>query len=95
MQQVRSRLLFYLEEWFLDNTAGLPYFQSFFKKPADPSLVESRIKAEILATPGVLKLISFEYDFDKATRAFNVSFKAETEYGDVAGDISINKAVGA
>ena len=91
VQQVRSRLLFYLEEWFLDTTVGLPYFQEFFKKPADLAGIESRIKAEIIQTDGILNLLSFEYNFDRGTRKLTVNFEAETIYGDVRGDISVNR----
>ena len=44
LQNVRSRLLFYMGEWFLDNTLGVPYFQEILTKPANLSNVESIIK---------------------------------------------------
>lgn len=91
VQQVRSRLLFYLDEWFLDTTVGLPYFQKFYTNPADLAGIESRIKSEIISTDGILNLLSFEYDFNRKTRQFAVNFEAETIYGDVRGDISVNK----
>lgn len=81
MQHVRSRLLFYRGEWFLDITAGVPYFQEVFVKPANIARVESLIKEEILNTPGVLRLIDFSLDFDATTRLLNATVSAETTYG--------------
>ena len=68
-QQVRTRLLFYLGEWFLDTSVGIPYFQEVFTNPAIISLVESRLKDEIISTPGVLSLDTFATNFNSTTRA--------------------------
>jgi hypothetical protein len=90
-QQVRTRLLFYLGEWFLDTTVGIPYFQEVFTKPAIISLVESRLKDEIISTPGVLSLDSFATNFNSTTRALTVSFSATTIYGSVSSSLFLNK----
>ena len=90
-QQVRTRLLFYLGEWFLDTSVGIPYFQEVFTKPAIISLVESRLKDEIISTPGVLSLDSFATNFNSTTRALTVSFSATTIYGSVSSSLFLNK----
>lgn len=82
VQHVRSRLLFYLEEWFLDTQAGTPYFQQIFIKPANLANAESILKSRILNTPEVLRLIEFSLDYEgPTTRKLNVAFSAETTYG--------------
>lgn len=82
VQHVRSRLLFYLEEWFLDTTAGVPYFQDIFKKPANLANIESIFKTTILRTPGVERLTDFSMDYQGGSdRNLTVSFSAETIYG--------------
>lgn len=82
VQHVRSRLLFYMGEWFLDIKAGTPYFQQIFTKPANLANIESILKYRILNTPGVSKLIEFSLDYTgESERRLNVSFTAETIYG--------------
>jgi len=91
VQHVRTRLLFYEGEWFLDTDAGIPYIQEVFIKPANIALTEGLIKAEITQTPGVEKLISFVSDFNKTTRTLTVDFEALTEFGEVSSQIHINQ----
>lgn len=89
-QAVRSRLLFYQGEWFLDLTAGIPYFQQIFQKPAQIATAESVIKSEILKTKGLNSLTSFSSNFDRQTRQFSVSFTANTIYGEIDQELSIS-----
>lgn len=82
IQHVRSRLLFYLEEWFLDTKAGTPYFQEVFTKPANLANIESILKTRILKTPGVERLIEFSMNYEgESVRKLTVDFSAETIYG--------------
>lgn len=79
VQHARSRLLTYLGEWFLDTTAGVPYFTDILVKPADLNIIESILKEKISSTTGILSLIEFGLDFNSTTRTLEVTFKAETE----------------
>ncbi len=91
LQHVRTRLLTYQAEWFLDTTAGVPYLQSILIKPANLSATESIIKSEILQTPGVEGLSSFGLEFNKTTRTLNINFTAQTTFGDVSGTLRMNQ----
>ncbi len=90
-QHVRTRLLFYLGEWFLDLLKGLPYLQQIFVKPANLPLVESLLKAEIARTPEVNRLISYEMEFNKSTRVLRVAFSAETIHGVISSNLFLNQ----
>jgi len=92
VQHVRSRLLFYLGEWFLDLNSGTPYFQQIFVKPTNLSLVESILKSRILNTPGVDKLTEFSMTYEGGSiRKLSVSFSAETTYGTInSEEVTIN-----
>jgi len=92
VQHIRTRLLFYLEEWFLDISAGIPYFQEVFTKPANLANIESIFKSKILRTPGVKKLTSFSMTYEGgSSRTLSVSFSAETTYGSIDKDkVTIN-----
>lgn len=84
VQHVRTRLLFYRGEWFLNTEAGVPYFDQIFTKPVNLANIESILKTTILTTPGITKLLQFSMDYEGASnRRLSVSFSAETEYGDI------------
>ena len=92
VQHVRSRLQFYLEEWFLDLQAGTPYFQQIFTKPANLANIESIFKSRILNTPEVETLTEFSMDYEGGSvRKLTVSFSAETVYGVINNEkVTIN-----
>ena len=90
VQDVRSRLQFYLEEWFLGLNSGTPWFQEIFKKPININNIESIIKTKILETEGVIKLIDFTMELESPnTRKLKIAFSAETIYGVLEG-VTIN-----
>jgi len=92
VQHVRSRLQFYLGEWFLNLDAGVPYFQEVFTKPANLANIESIFKSKILRTPGVQRLTDFSMDYEGGSqRKIAVSFSAETIHGIIDKDkVTIN-----
>ena len=92
IQHVRTRLQFYMEEWFLDLQAGTPYFQQIFTKPVNLANIESIFKARILGTPEVERLIEFSMDYEGASsRKLTISFSAETTYGTIDNEkVTIN-----
>lgn len=80
-QTIRSRLRVFQGELFLDITAGTPYFQQVIGKDKNPNTAESAIKSVITSTPGVLELLEFSFNIDKATREASVAFKVRAEDG--------------
>lgn len=60
-QRLASRLQFFLEEWFLDTTAGLPFIQFILKQSSDLKDIYSIIRSEILNTDGVEIIDSLEF----------------------------------
>lgn len=92
VQHVRTRLLFYLGEWFLDLQAGTPYFQEIFTKPSNLANIESIFKARILETPEINSLIEFSMDYEgESLRKLTVSFSAETVYGTInSQEVTVN-----
>ena len=81
VQSIKTRLLFFTAEWFLDLTAGTPYFQEIFVKPVNLDNVSSIIKKRILQTPNVTELISFDLSFTSSDRSAIITFEANTVYG--------------
>lgn len=81
VQSIRTRLLLYLAEWWLDLLAGTPWFQSIFVKPTNLQVTERALKRVILGTEGVIELMSFDLTYVSAERNLVVQFEVFTEFG--------------
>jgi hypothetical protein len=81
VQAIKTRLLFFLGEWFLDTTVGVPWFDSVLKKGVNPKEIASLLKTEILQTDGVNSLLFFDIDFQALPRTLNVTFRVDTTEG--------------
>lgn len=78
-QRIINELRSFLNEWFLDRTLGVAWFQIVFQKGQSPAVIETEIKNAILGTEGVTALDRFEpLDYDPATRGMSVDFTART-----------------
>lgn len=73
-QNLAIRLRFFLTEWFLDLTAGIPYYQYFLIKNPNQIQIESFLKDEIYKTEGVTELTAFSSSFAPETRSYSVIF---------------------
>lgn len=85
VQHVKTNLMYFLGEWFLNRSTGVPYFTEIFTKPTILNRVESVFKSTILNTQGVRRLISFSLTLDKNERTLTVDFEAETIYDEIIG----------
>lgn len=82
VQGIRTRLLLFKGEWFLDINTGMPWFQEVFTDGGqDIRRIESALKTQINATPGVEAILSFNLEFIGSTRELTVSFEVDTIYG--------------
>lgn len=81
-QNLAIRLRFFLAEWYLDITQGLPYYEIFFVKAPNEIQVESVLKAEIVNTRGIVELTGFSSNFDARRRIFSVRFSARSISGE-------------
>mgnify|MGYP001384010779 CR=1 FL=1 len=77
-QHVRQRLQTYSEEWFLDQSIGVPWLDEVLGLSYNPVLAESIVKAEIMDTDLVTGITSFSVGFNRQTR------------GLIIKDVSIN-----
>ncbi len=81
-QNLAIRLRFFLAEWYLDITQGIPYYEFFFIKAPNQIQIESILKEEIVNTRGIVELTRFSADFNKNTRIFSVNFGARSISGE-------------
>jgi hypothetical protein len=80
-QHILQRLRTFMGEWFLNLDAGLPYFQDILVKDPNLSAIDGVIKNQIIDTPGVLELLSFDMDFDPSSQALVISFSVQVSDG--------------
>lgn len=80
-QRIKIRLKLFLGEWFLDTAAGVPYYEDILIKNPDLNLVKAALQQQILTTPEVVELISFDLQLDNQTRTLSVTFAATTTSG--------------
>ena len=82
-ENIDQRLKLFKGKYFLDTTAGVPYFEEILKKPVDPGLAASVLNAEILKEPEVLSIGSVSVDLDRNTRIFNYDATIQTIFGEL------------
>lgn len=91
-QAVYTRLRLLLEEWWEDQTDGLPYFQSiaavYLSK--GKQLVDTIIQKRIEGTKGVTSVYDFVSEFNSETRHYSFQCKVDTQYGSIEiGEVNL------
>lgn len=81
IQNLRIRLWFFFNEWFLDTSYGLDYLSDLAEKKPNLTRIESRIKREILDVQDVLEITSFSLEFNNGTRQMRIEFQVTTTFG--------------
>lgn len=83
IQDLSIRLQFILNEWFLDNSVGVPYPQTIFEKSTNISTVYSIFRNEIKNTDNVkeIKLLILTPEPDQ--KKMLVSFEVIEENGTI------------
>jgi hypothetical protein len=79
-QTVRTRLLLWLGEWYLNTDDGTPYLESILGKYSEAQ-ADSAIQDRVLDTDNVTGIENYVSSLDATTRAMTVSFDLNTVYG--------------
>jgi len=82
-QNLRIRLRFFLEEWFLDTRQGIPYFREVLIKNPNLLLLQSIFRTAILDTTGISAVTQLTVELDKPTRSLSLFFAATMDTGAV------------
>lgn len=80
-QTIETRLALFLGEYFRDITDGTPWFEQVLGKNTNLNTSAAVLRNRISQTPGVVRLTSFNMDFDLPTRKLTVTASALTRYG--------------
>lgn len=81
-QRLTIRLATFLGEWFLDVTAGIPYFQQIFFDVPDDAVLRTIFRQAVEADPFVIAVPTCTVDIDRALRKLDVRFTAQVLQGD-------------
>lgn len=80
-QRLVIRLQTFRNEWFLDGTIGIDYFNQIAGKNRSKAAVDAIIQAEILKEQEVLQITAYSSVVDKTTRKITIQFTVRTVDG--------------
>lgn len=73
-QSIKTRLLFFRGEDFLDSRAGMPYYQEILRKNPNRAVVLALFRRRILSVLGVVSVRRLDFSLDPVTREALVSW---------------------
>jgi hypothetical protein len=82
-QAVTIALKFFLGEWFLDQSAGTPWFQAILIKNPNPAAIQAIIRKVILAVPGITSVSAVTITPVSAARAVAITWQATGDTGEL------------
>lgn len=77
---IKTRLLLFVGEWFLDVTDGTPWTTQVLDKYTKDQY-DAAIQDRILGTQGVTQITNYSSSVNTTTRTLTVSATVETQYG--------------
>lgn len=81
--RIKTRFSTFRGEWFLDRNLGVPYFEEVMVKNPDVNAVRNLLLAQLVDIPGVDEVLSFDVNFNTASRLFQVNFKVRATDGTI------------
>lgn len=94
VQRVQTRLYRHLGEWFVNTSAGLPWYRGpsnimAWQLTEKTAIMGTRnfryadiwIRNEIAETAGVIRIVDFNTYFETSTRVYSIRAQIATEYG--------------
>lgn len=85
-QAVKTRLLLWRGEWFLNIDEGTPYMEGILGKKAKET-ADITIQNRALGTEGVTTIENYESEIDPDTRRLSATFAVNTIYGPTRVDL--------
>ena len=80
-QQIQITLRFWLGEWFLNTTDGVPYLDYILVKQPNMAHIRQILTEQIQSVEGVKAVTDMELTFDQRKRSLLVEYTADTDYG--------------
>lgn len=85
-QAVKTRLLLFRGEWFLDTDEGTPYFEGVLGKHSI-DLANATIQQRAIGSQGVVDIKNYVSDLNPDSRKLSVEFQVDTIYGPTQVDL--------
>jgi len=82
-QEIKTRILFFRGENFMDTREGVPYYEEILEKGVDLARVREIFRKVIQSVPAVVDVPLLTLDLDRTTRALTVVWEARTNTGRV------------
>lgn len=79
-QAVKTRLMLWLGEWYLNTNSGTPYIQGVLGKKTEAQ-ANAVIQDRVIRTQGASRIKNYESSLNADTRHFSVQFDLDTIYG--------------
>lgn len=88
-QRLKIRLLSFQNEWFMDTTYGVPWWQRLLGvKQTSKAAADLIFQQQILLEPGVKEITSFESTF--VNRKYSLTFQVRVVTGEITAPIIIS-----
>lgn len=78
-QMVQTRLREFVNDWFLDTTAGIDWIRLCSARDSQAEILRE-VRRVVLTTEGVLTLDFLSVELNRQTRALSISLRAGTIY---------------
>lgn len=88
-QHVKIRVLFFFEDWKLDKSQGIDYYNEVFGKLKDKNRIDTIIQATILDTPDVESIIDYNSTFDNSLRKLTITTTVKSSVGEVTVEVLV------
>jgi len=82
-QKIENVLSMFQDEWYLDPSLGIPYYQDILKKQSDMSQVSNIFFNAISEINGVEEILTFEFEYDNTTREYSLAFTVRVDSGEI------------
>lgn len=80
-QRVKVTVWQYFQEYFINIPNGTPWYESIMGRKNSSDIVSSILRNRILTTPGVIRIDSFNINFNELTRTFETSGLIQVQSG--------------
>ncbi len=87
LQACQIALEFFQGEWFLDTSAGVPWWQQVLVKNPAPGQLAGVFRNALLGVAGVKQVLSLELSYDPPLRSLSVEFEVQTDLGLLPGSV--------
>jgi hypothetical protein len=74
LQKLKQKLKFFKSEWYLNNEAGIPYYEEILKKNVDLGKIEPIFIRAIQSVEEVVEILKLEITQDKIKRTLQINF---------------------